>query len=191
MLNETLMPRRWCRSKTYLWRILYALFVCIVHLRACNGQNYFFEEIKEVNNNFDVEPKTTRGLDYRGHDEPHITSENATLHDQQEDHHESVIEKIKFPEFYHAQGIISLPYDGIIEPFEAWYAGKHRMSRIDYYYGNPQCVLTMFVSLQPVTHCLPAFLVYLYCFTAYNRKHPKSYWEKHHCFIIQGQRSSM
>ena len=70
------------------------------------------------------------------------------------------MEKIKFPEIYHAQGIISLPYDGIIEPFEAWYAGKHRMSRIDYYYGNPQCVLTMFVSLQLVMYCLPAFLIY-------------------------------
>ena len=156
MLNGTLTPRRWCRSKTFLWRILYAVFVCIVHLRTCKGQNYFFEEIKEVNNNFDVEPKTTSGLDYRGHDEPHITFENATLQ-QEDENHESVMEKIKFPEFYHAQGIISLPYDGIIEPFEAWYAGKHRMSRIDYYYGNLHCS----VFLQCLCHCCRYCIVYL------------------------------
>lgn len=36
---------------------------------------------------------------------------------------------------YHTQGILTLPYDGIVEPFEAWYVGKKHMSRIDYYYG--------------------------------------------------------
>ena len=40
-----------------------------------------------------------------------------------------------FPHYYHATGMLTLPYDDIIEPFEAWYAGERNMSRIDYYYG--------------------------------------------------------
>lgn len=40
-----------------------------------------------------------------------------------------------FPRYYHATGLLRLPYDNIIEPFEAWYAGERNMSRIDYYYG--------------------------------------------------------
>ena len=43
---------------------------------------------------------------------------------------------ITFPQFYHATGVITLPYDGIMEPFEAWYASQYNMSRIDYYYGK-------------------------------------------------------
>ena len=42
----------------------------------------------------------------------------------------------EFPRMYHATGVITLPYDGISEPFEAWYAEKYNMSRIDYYYGE-------------------------------------------------------
>ena len=41
-----------------------------------------------------------------------------------------------FPRYYHATGILSLPFDGIVEPFEAWFAGDRNMSRIDYYYGT-------------------------------------------------------
>lgn len=41
-----------------------------------------------------------------------------------------------FPRYYHATGILSLPFDGIVEPFEAWFAGERNMSRIDYYYGT-------------------------------------------------------
>ena len=41
-----------------------------------------------------------------------------------------------FPRYYHATGILSLPFDGIVEPFEAWFAGARNMSRIDYYYGT-------------------------------------------------------
>lgn len=41
-----------------------------------------------------------------------------------------------FPRYYHATGILSLPSDGIVEPFEAWFAGDRKMSRIDYYYGT-------------------------------------------------------
>ena len=40
-----------------------------------------------------------------------------------------------FPRYYHATGLLTLPYDNIVEPFEAWYAGEKNMSRIDYYYG--------------------------------------------------------
>ena len=43
---------------------------------------------------------------------------------------------IEFPLFYHASGVISLPFDGLQEPFEAWYAGELNMSRIDYFYGE-------------------------------------------------------
>ena len=41
-----------------------------------------------------------------------------------------------FPRYYHATGMLTLPYDNIVEPFEAWYAGEKNMSRIDYYYGK-------------------------------------------------------
>ena len=41
-----------------------------------------------------------------------------------------------FPRFYHATGLITLPYDNIVEPFEVWYAGEKNMSRIDYHYGK-------------------------------------------------------
>lgn len=40
-----------------------------------------------------------------------------------------------FPRYYHASGLLSLPFDDIVEPFEAWFAGDRNMSRIDYYYG--------------------------------------------------------
>lgn len=54
----------------------------------------------------------------------------------QEPYWEKMKHRIQFPSFYHTHGTISLPYDGIVEPFEAWYAGKYNMSRIDYYYGK-------------------------------------------------------
>lgn len=41
-----------------------------------------------------------------------------------------------FPKHYHASGLLILPYDRIVEPFEAWFAGDKSMSRIDYYYGK-------------------------------------------------------
>ena len=55
---------------------------------------------------------------------------------EREEESQEVIKDINFPHFYHATGFISLPYDDIVEPFEAWYAGKLNMSRIDYYYGK-------------------------------------------------------
>lgn len=41
-----------------------------------------------------------------------------------------------FPRYYHSSGLLSLPFDDIVEPFEAWFAGERNMSRIDYYYGT-------------------------------------------------------
>ena len=41
-----------------------------------------------------------------------------------------------FPRHYHATGLLTLPFDDIVEPFEAWFAGDRNMSRIDYYYGT-------------------------------------------------------
>ena len=48
----------------------------------------------------------------------------------------SIRYQIDFPNFYHAVGTITLPFDDLVEPFEAWYAGELNMSRIDYYYGK-------------------------------------------------------
>lgn len=48
----------------------------------------------------------------------------------------SIRYKIKFPTFYHSVGTITMPYDDLVEPFEAWYAGELNMSRIDYYQGK-------------------------------------------------------
>lgn len=41
-----------------------------------------------------------------------------------------------FPRYYHATGLLTLPFDDVVEPFEAWFAGDRNMSRIDYYYGK-------------------------------------------------------
>ena len=51
---------------------------------------------------------------------------------------------IKFPKTYHATGLLTLPYDGIMEPFETWYVEDLNMSRIDYYHG------TLFVAMHHV-----------------------------------------
>ncbi|XP_029202306.2 KDEL-tailed cysteine endopeptidase CEP1-like [Acropora millepora] len=45
-----------------------------------------------------------------------------------------------FPRFYHTTGLLSLPFDDIVEPFEAWFAGEKNMSRIDYYYGMDKTI---------------------------------------------------
>ncbi|KAK3730861.1 hypothetical protein QZH41_009981, partial [Actinostola sp. cb2023] len=45
-----------------------------------------------------------------------------------------------FPRRYHATGFLSLPFDDIVEPFEAWFAGDINMSRIDYYYGMDKTI---------------------------------------------------
>lgn len=46
------------------------------------------------------------------------------------------IKSLNFPSIYHATGTITIPSGGIVEPFEAWYAGKYNKSRIDYYGGK-------------------------------------------------------
>ena len=46
------------------------------------------------------------------------------------------ISSLHFPSIYHAAGNIRIPSAGIVEPFEAWYAGKLNKSRIDYYEGK-------------------------------------------------------
>lgn len=116
--------------------VFWIVFTIVLFYHRTDGQHYFFEEIHQLKSNFDPDRKET-DKDFTDILEPVIAFENATL--LQDDHpgeKESLPEKVTFPEFYHAQGIISLPYDGIIEPFEAWYGGRHKMSRIDYYYGK-------------------------------------------------------
>ena len=115
--------------------VVWFIFIALILNHRCKGQHYFFEEINQLDSSFDPEQTETRTDSF---DEHVISFENATL--LEDDDPDSV--KIKFPEFYHAQGIISLPYDGIIEPFEAWYGGRHKMSRIDYYYGKTQFCFT-------------------------------------------------
>ncbi|XP_068679493.1 counting factor associated protein D-like [Montipora foliosa] len=106
---------------------------CLIN--HCAGQHYFFEEIKKIlNSTTDPEELNTERRNDTDTEDPTISFENATLL-QDDELKDSIFHELKFPDFYHAQGIISLPYDGIIEPFEAWYAGQHEMSRIDYYYG--------------------------------------------------------
>lgn len=57
-----------------------------------------------------------------------------------------------FPRYYHATGQLALPFDNIMEPFEAWFAGEHNMSRIDYYGGklthqSARCFSAVFIIL--------------------------------------------
>ena len=134
-------------SRVVAW-IIFALFI-LNH--RCTGQHYFFEEIKQLQSNFDPEQNET-GTGFSEEEEPVITFENATFL-QDDDLEKFSPEKINFPEFYHAQGIISLPYDGIIEPFEAWYGGRHKMSRIDYYYGKAQ-FFSFHIGREQVAYCL-------------------------------------
>jgi hypothetical protein len=65
--------------------------------------------------------------------EKHIQREKGVL---KVPYWEKTKHRIRFPKLYHTHGTLSLPYDGIVEPFEAWYAGEYHMSRIDYYYGK-------------------------------------------------------
>ena len=44
--------------------------------------------------------------------------------------------KLRFAKNYHVTGILKLPDGDIVEPFEAWYSGDEKMSRIDYYGGK-------------------------------------------------------
>ena len=125
--------------------VIWVTMTVLVFNHHCKGQHYFFEEINQLKSTFDPEQNET-GSDTVDELAPVITFENATLQ-QDDDSNQTTQVKIKFPEFYHAQGIISLPYDGIIEPFEAWYGGRHKMSRIDYYYGE----IRYFISQQART----------------------------------------
>ena len=135
VVSEKRMYKRYLIIRQFKW-IAIAVFL----LNFCQGQHYFFEEIKQLNlTHTDPDQKKTDSWDSYDN-ESTITLENATF-EQEDDNEQPVTDKIKFPEFYHAQGIISLPYDGIIEPFEAWYSGGHNMSRIDYYYGKETSIL--------------------------------------------------
>ena len=44
-----------------------------------------------------------------------------------------------FPKSYHVKGTIILPFNDIVEPFEAWVDAGKGMSRIDFYGG--ECTL--------------------------------------------------
>lgn len=152
MLKGTFIPPRPAVSVS-VWLLSIFLFMLV---NSCGGQHYFFEEIKKIKSGIDPAEQDTAWQNHTDEQDPFISFENATLMENDEPK-ESIVEKIKFPEFYHAQGIISLPFDGIIEPFEAWYAGSLKMSRIDYYYGNQAPNLV--IRSVPVTHCFTACCV--------------------------------
>lgn len=50
--------------------------------------------------------------------------------------YDRIYDGLLLPRRYHATGVVSLPFDEISEPFEAWFAGDINMSRIDYYHGK-------------------------------------------------------
>ncbi|XP_066922832.1 counting factor associated protein D-like [Clytia hemisphaerica] len=77
--------------------------------------------------------KVFEGL--RNQDKLNKTSEDSAIRKIVEGERESERYNINFPLFYHAVGTITLPFDDLVEPFEAWYAGELNMSRIDYYQG--------------------------------------------------------
>jgi hypothetical protein len=64
----------------------------------------------------------------------HLDTEDVMNFNETSTKHEKP--DIKFPKTYHATGLLTLPYDGIMEPFEIWYAEDLNMSRIDYYHGE-------------------------------------------------------
>ena len=45
-------------------------------------------------------------------------------------------QSLTFPEKYYVKGTLHLPYAQIEEPFDAWYDGPNKRSRIDYYGGE-------------------------------------------------------
>ena len=67
--------------------------------------------------------------------------------------------QFKFPNDYHAIGILQLPYGNIVEPFEMWYSGKNKMSRMDYYGGKIGHYLLLEIALA-------SFLGFAFCFAS-------------------------
>ena len=119
-----------------------------IHIFLISGatESYYFEEVREVNNSsgaFEVFRNRTADSLTSASPTEDITepADNSTsaldlMQQLDDEQNEPGVGDIEFPDTYHAQGLISLPYDGIIEPFEAWYAGRKHMSRVDYYYGK-------------------------------------------------------
>ena len=48
----------------------------------------------------------------------------------------TTLASLHFPEEYHATGVLRLVTSKINEPFEIWYSGPKKKSRIDYYDGE-------------------------------------------------------
>ena len=75
------------------------------------------------------------GLQRTDKDQPIIDHKNHPVQKRSIKEDEDVPFPI-FPENYHASGLLILPHSGIAEPFEIWFSGSSRNSRIDYYYGK-------------------------------------------------------
>ncbi|XP_028397778.1 uncharacterized protein LOC114521510 [Dendronephthya gigantea] len=97
-----------------------------------------YHQLKHTKNNFH-RSKHTKGIQQKRlkNNSHHTKLSNNTDEEMENEVNETKHEKIniKFPDTYHATGLLTLPYDGIMEPFEIWYAGELNMSRIDYYHG--------------------------------------------------------
>jgi len=50
------------------------------------------------------------------------------------------VEPPKWSDTYSLTGVLYLPYAEIEEPFQAWYDGPNKRSRIDYYGGNVRSI---------------------------------------------------
>lgn len=71
---------------------------------------------------------------------PSLHTFERTFTKQRRNLHDDLVKQrnvptLKFSTEYHVTGTLKLPYGDIIEPFEAWYSAKEKMSRIDYYGG--------------------------------------------------------
>ena len=51
--------------------------------------------------------------------------------------------KPEWPSRYYVDGILSLPYAELNEPFVGWYDAEAKKSRIDYYEGIHRCLLSL------------------------------------------------
>lgn len=76
---------------------------------------------------------------------PSLHTFERTFTKQRRNLHDDLVKQrnvptLKFSTEYHVTGTLKLPYGDIIEPFEAWYSAKEKMSRIDYYGGKFDCV---------------------------------------------------
>ena len=107
------------------------------HILSQINQNLTDFDEEELNDNSTiVTPEEKEEMDKLTHDIKEMLEDNWKKYlSSKQPYGEKIRGDVTFASSYYTQGILRLPYDGITEPFESWYAGKKHMSRIDYYYG--------------------------------------------------------